>query len=110
MNSTPNIRFVFGFRSPYAWLANSWLEANLDSQALEGVTFIPYWNPRADTLARLEAGQGEFLYREMSRDRHMYILADIRRLAAKFSHSVTWPGETPDADWEAPHRIYLAAL
>lgn len=101
--------FVFGFRSPYAWIANRLIERSLTPAERAGIRFVPFWNPSPTTLAALQAAGGDFLYREMSKDRHLYILRDIRRLAAHFALDLVWPVDPPQPDWEAPHRLYLLA-
>lgn len=101
--------FVFGFRSPYAWIANSLLERMLTPAEQARIRFVPFWNPSPATHAALQAASADFLYREMSKDRHLYILRDVRRLAAHFGLDLVWPVDPAQPDWEAPHRLYLAA-
>lgn len=101
--------FVFGFRSPYAWIANRLLERLLAPDERACIRFVPFWNPSPATLAVLQAAGGDFLYREMSKDRHLYILRDVRRLAAHFALDLVWPVDPPQPDWEAPHRLYMLA-
>jgi 2-hydroxychromene-2-carboxylate isomerase len=101
------VRFYFSFRSPYSWLAERLIEdryAGLQDEC----EYIPYWEPDAETARRLAEKKATFLYRAMSREKHLYILKDIKRQVAKFGYRVTWPIDRAPW-WERPHLAYLVA-
>jgi len=105
----PAMTVVFGLRSPYAWMADHLIERYLPAEARARIAFVPFWNPRAETLDALRRAGGDFLYRDMAKDRHLYVLRDVRRLAAHLGLPLRWPVDRPDTDWEAAHRLYLRA-
>lgn len=105
----PRMTFVFGFRSPYAWLAHRLIEDRLGADAVGCIELLPFWNPTKATRAALDEQGGAYLYTPMSRTRHLYILHDVRRLAAHFGYGITWPVDREHADWDLPHAAYLAA-
>ena len=45
----------------------------------------------------------------MTKEKHLYILHDVRRLAAERGLSVAWPVDEVRPCWEVPHLAYLAA-
>ena len=97
-------RVYFSFRSPYSWLALERLSARQLRDAFE---YIPFWEPRgpvADALATIGGGTH---YRQMSRARHLYILQDVKRLAAAQSMPMVWPVDK-DQCWDLPHLAWLA--
>ena len=104
------LQLVFGFRSPYAWLAHHLLERSLTPEELARIEWIPCWQPAPATHEALIAGGGGVLYRDMSKERHLYILRDIKRLAAQFGEPLAWPIDPPQPDWEAAHLLYIAAV
>jgi 2-hydroxychromene-2-carboxylate isomerase len=104
------LRFVFGLRSPYAWLAWRLLQRHLPPAQLARIELLPYWDPAPATLAALEEGGGRFLYRPMSRERHLYVLGDIKRLARRLDLPLAWALDPAVPDWELPHLACLAAL
>jgi 2-hydroxychromene-2-carboxylate isomerase len=97
-------RFYFNLRSPYSWLAHHDLAAH-DVPDLE---WLPYWEPDEHTLRLLTEAGGHYHYAEMPRAKNMYILQDIRRLAAARGLSPTWPVDRAP-HWEIPHLAYLHA-
>ncbi|HEX4369116.1 MAG TPA: DsbA family protein [Rhodopila sp.] len=101
--------FVFGFRSPYAWLADRLIEDCLPAGAAERISRLPLWEPDAAGLAALNDAGSPSLYRPMSRERQFYILQDIRRLSRHLGYAIKWPVDPPDIRWELPHRAWLAA-
>jgi len=105
----PALIFAFGFRSPYAWIARRLMRALLPPADAARIAALPCWTPRPATLARLSAGGGAFLYQEMPRTKHVYVMRDVNRLCAHLGLSLRWPGDRPDLDWEAPHLLYLRA-
>lgn len=102
--------FVFGLRSPYAWLAWRLLRRHLPAAQLAQIELLPYWDPAPATMAALEDGGGRFLYRPMSRERHLYILGDIKRLARRLDLPLAWARDSTQPDWERPHLACVAAL
>jgi 2-hydroxychromene-2-carboxylate isomerase len=103
--------FFYGLRSPYAWIAHrlitEHLPAHLQASSLE---YVPFWDPQPATLETLRAAGGGFLYRAMSRERHLYILADVKRLVASLGYRLQWPVDQAGQNWELPHLACLAAL
>lgn len=102
------IRYYFSFRSPYSWIAAHRLKQRFGSD-FELIERIPFWEPDSESRSRLAAYGEEFLYRPMSRERHLYILQDVRRLTRDLCLTVRWPIDPPQAWWELPHLAYLAA-
>ena len=99
--------FYFSLRSPYSWLAcHDLAERYPDLADLIGRR--PFWEPDAWSERLLAAARGRFVYTPMSREKHLYVLQDVSRLAAERGLSVRWP---PDRNpcWEVPHLAYLAA-
>ncbi len=107
--TAPLIRFGFGFRSPYAWIARRLIRDLLPAEDAERIAYIPCWTPCQATLERLVAGGGGFLYQEMHRTRQLYVMRDINRLCAHLGLTLHWPVDRPGLDWEAPHLLYLQA-
>lgn len=70
--------------------------------------YIPSWEPDDITLQLLSERGGKVLYPSMNRQKHLYILQDIKRMAAHFGYSLTWPIDRQPW-WELPHLAYLAA-
>lgn len=101
--------FYFGLRSPYAWLAQRLLSRHLGADAVSQIDWVPYWEPRADTLSALRSQGGDILYRSMSRERHLYILGDLKRTASRLGCTLRWPVDGPNPQWEPAHRACLAA-
>lgn len=101
--------FFFAFRSPYAWIAYRLLADSLSPKDFARIEFVPFWEPQPETLAALREANGECLYRPMSKQRHLYILQDIKRLASGLSLPFKWPVDGPNVNWEWPHLAYLAA-
>jgi 2-hydroxychromene-2-carboxylate isomerase len=100
-------RFYFAFRSPYAWMTARMLEERFPA-AHEGIDYVPFWEPDERTLALLRARDGEVIYTPMSRAKHLYILQDVKRLAAKSGYAMRWPVDV-NPWWELPHLAYLRA-
>lgn len=102
----PGARCYFSFRSPYAWLALRTLEERGlgIGSALE---YVPYFEPPPDLRADLEARGGRVLYAPMSRERHLYILSDVKRTLKAAGIAPRWPVDD-NPDWSVPHLAYLA--
>lgn len=101
--------FYFGLRSPYAWLAQKLLNEHLPAEYKAKIRCMPYWDPAPETLSAFREACGEPLYRPMSRERHLYILQDIKRTAHRLGYTLRWPVDGMSSDWELPHRACLAA-
>lgn len=99
-------RCYFSLRSPYSWLA---LRALATRGHVHGgdIEFLPYFEPHGAVRARLQALGGECLYAPMSKEKHLYLLSDVKRLLARDGLRPRWP-EEGDVDWTLPHCAYLA--
>ncbi|MFF7559734.1 2-hydroxychromene-2-carboxylate isomerase [Streptomyces pseudovenezuelae] len=100
-------RIYFSFRSPYSWLAFHDLTTH-HPQVVESLEWRPFWEPDAPSERLLAEAGGRFPYTPMSREKHLYMLGDVRRLAARRGLTVTWPQDV-DPWWEASHLAYLVA-
>ena len=100
-------RFYFSFRSPYSWLAHCDLE-NQYRDVADRLRWLPFWEPDAWSARLLQEAGGAFSYAPMSRAKHLYILQDVRRLAAQRGMAVTWPVDRSPC-WEVPHLAYVVA-
>lgn len=100
-------RWYFNFRSPYSWLAFRDLTGTYEDVA-DKIDWVPYWDPDEHTTRLLAEAGGQFLYTPMSKDKHLYILADVRRLAADRGVTVRWPVDDHPV-WEVAHLPYFRA-
>ena len=100
--------FYFSLRSPYSWLAWRDLRDHHPAQ-LATLELAPFWEPDAEHAALLEREGESFLYAPMSRQKHLYILSDVRTLAAQRGLTIKWPVDTT-ARWEIAHHGYFIAL
>ncbi len=101
------LRYYFSFRSPYSWLAHRELLQSYGELAA-AVTWIPFWEPDEQTSRMLSEAGGQVVYAAMSREKHFYVLQDVRRLAAARGLTFRWPHD-PSPCWEVPHLAYLVA-
>ena len=99
-------RCYFSLRSPYSWLALRNLDA-MDLGVGSHLRYIPYFEPSEPLRERLEARGGRFLYSAMSRERHRYILADVKRILIRQGLNPVWPVDA-EPDWSIPHLAFLA--
>lgn len=99
--------FYFSLRSPYSWLAWHDLKANYP-KLLARLRLAPFWEPDADYQAELGQVGESFLYAAMSKDKHLYILSDVKRLAGRRGLQPHWPVDRAPR-WEVPHLAYLRA-
>jgi 2-hydroxychromene-2-carboxylate isomerase len=99
--------FYFSLRSPYSWLALHDLRQTRPD-LLAAVQLVPFWEPDADYQAQLSMVGSTFLYHPMSREKHLYILADVRRLAARRGLRPMWPLDRAPR-WEVPHLAWIVA-
>lgn len=107
MRTSKQPRVHFSFRSPFSWMAISLLQQR--SPAVhDWLEFIPFWDPDERTLTDLHAAGAEFHYTQMSKAKHLYILHDTRRQAARLGLRMVWPIDD-EPWWELPHLGYLLA-
>jgi 2-hydroxychromene-2-carboxylate isomerase len=100
-------RVYFSFRSPYSWLACRNLAENRP-ELRPDLDWRPFWEPDMNSERLLNEQGGRFLYTPMSREKHLYLLGDVRRLARRRGLTMTWPLDD-DPCWEVPHLAYFAA-
>lgn len=108
MKASKRPRYYFSFRSPYSWIASRILADRLSPEEREPIEFIPYWEPTPQTLEALREQGGDFLYRPMSREKHLYILQDVKRLTRSLNLTHVWPIDRNPV-WELPVLAYLVA-
>ncbi|MFC4014141.1 2-hydroxychromene-2-carboxylate isomerase [Nonomuraea purpurea] len=101
MRRGPRVHFCF--QSPYSWLALQRLGAR--ARELE---FVPFWSPDPETDKALTARGATFHYAQMSKAKHLYLLYDTKREAAKLGVSMRWPVDV-EPWWELPHLAFLRA-
>lgn len=107
MSLPPVPTFYFSLRSPYSWLAWHDLKTHYP-KLLARLDLKPFWEPDADYQAELGKAGEAFLYTAMSKEKHLYILTDVKRLATRRGLGVRWPVDKAPA-WEVPHLAYLRA-
>lgn len=100
-------RVYFSLRSPFSWMALRQLHERVPD-AWDRFEYVPFFEPDERTLAELRERGGDMHYVPMSRAKHRYILADTKRLAARFGYRMTWPVDI-DPWWELPHLAWLKA-
>jgi 2-hydroxychromene-2-carboxylate isomerase len=100
-------RFYFSFRSPYSWIGARLAEERID-QEQHPVEYIPYWDPDERTQSMLASARAAFLYTPMPRQKHLYLLQDIKRIASRLGYTLAWPVDR-DPWWELPHLGYFVA-
>lgn len=65
--------------------------------------YVPFWAPDARTKEALDERGAIFHYTMMSKAKHLYILHDTKRLAARFGYRLVWPVDvTP---WWEPSAL-----
>ncbi|MFF8829423.1 2-hydroxychromene-2-carboxylate isomerase [Streptomyces sp. NPDC015131] len=101
-------RFYFSLRSPYSWLAYRDLLAHAPD-VVELLEWRPFWEPDEASARALTAAGGHFPYVAMSREKHLYILQDVRRLTRERGLEATWPVDREPC-WEVPHLAWMAAV
>src|SRR5437588_10711604 len=100
-------RLFFSFRSPYSWMAVERLRRALPD-LFTRVELYPYWEPDPDTDRALREQGAELGYQQMVKAKHLYVLADTKRLATGLGLRMSWPVDI-DPGWEVPHLAWLAA-
>ncbi len=104
MSAARRPRCYFNLRSPYSWLAVHDLEHRYPDVA-QAIQWRPFWEPGLRDQQWLRAAGGSFPYSPMTKDKHLYILQDVKRLATDRGLTVRWPVDV-DPRWEvAHHRI-----
>lgn len=100
-------RWYFSFRSPYSWMAYRDLLDRYPDVAGQ-IEWLPFWEPDQPALDELERSNVRLPYVAMSKEKHLYILQDVRRLARTRELEMVWPVDTAPR-WEVSHLAYLAA-
>ncbi|GAA2311113.1 2-hydroxychromene-2-carboxylate isomerase [Streptomyces violaceusniger] len=100
-------RWYFSLRSPYSWLAFRELTENHPDVA-DTIEWRPCWEPAEATRKLLDEAGIRLPYVHMSKEKHLYILQDIKRLAAASGLTVGWPIDT-DPNWDIAHLAYFVA-
>lgn len=100
-------RFYFSFKSPFNWMASHRLE-QLWPTWHDDFELVPYFEPDDRTWAVLAERGIDLHYVDMSKAKHLYILQDTKRLAAKHGLTMKWPIDQ-NPWWLLPHYAYLAA-
>lgn len=100
-------RLFFAFRSPFSWLTIERLRRRVPD-ALDRMELIPFWEPDSRTAAALGERGGALHYVPMSKAKHLYILQDTARLAARLDLPMAWPVDL-EPWWEPSHLAWLKA-
>ena len=82
--------------------------ATAHPELLDPLTWIPYWDPDEDTLRDLREAGGEYAYVPMSKEKHRYMLQDVRRQVQRRNLTVRWPLDS-GVRWDVAHVGYFAA-
>lgn len=100
-------RFYFSLRSPYSWIAYRDLVADHPDLAA-ALEWRPFWEPDETSAEALTEAGGSFPYVAMSREKHLYILQDVRRLTRARKVEMSWPLDREPV-WEVPHLAWFIA-
>ncbi|OCC07770.1 2-hydroxychromene-2-carboxylate isomerase [Streptomyces sp. PTY087I2] len=100
-------RWYFSFRSPYSWLAFHDLTERYPDVA-DAIEWRPYWEPDEISSRLLDDEGIQLPYVPMSKEKHLYILQDIKRLSTERGLPIAWPVDR-DPNWGVPHLGYLVA-
>mgnify|MGYP002624080658 CR=1 FL=1 len=100
-------KFYFAFRSPYSWIAYKIMEDRYP-HLLDQFELMPYWEPDPRTEELLAAMGATMPYTPMSKEKHLYILYDIKRIVKKMGCSIKWPVDLHPW-WELPSLGFLLA-
>ncbi|MFJ9691452.1 DsbA family protein [Kitasatospora sp. NPDC101183] len=74
----------------------------------EAIDWLPFWEPDDDHHDHLEAAGVQLPYVPMSREKYLYVLQDVRRLARERELRMVWPVDRAP-NWEVSHLAYLVA-
>lgn len=99
--------FYFSLRSPYSWLALHDLKVTYP-KLLARLRLVPFWEPDVAYHEALGRNGETFLYTVMSKEKHLYILTDVKRLAARRGMVPSWPIDRSPR-WEVPHLAWIVA-
>lgn len=100
-------RCYFSFRSPYSWLA--WHDLTTSHRTIAAqLEWLPFWEPDEQSERLLIRQEGRFIYTPMSKEKHLYVLQDVKRLAQRRGLSMVWPVDQ-DPCWEIAHLAYFVA-
>lgn len=98
----------FSFRSPYSWLA--WHDLTVHHPDVAAtLDWRPFWEPDERSEKMLTDAGGQFIYTPMSREKHLYMLGDVRRLSRRRGLAMTWPVDRAP-HWEVSHLAYFLAV
>lgn len=100
-------RWYFSFRSPYSWMAYRDLMKHYPDVA-ELIEWLPFWEPDQQAIEELDRDKVRLPYVPMSKEKHLYILQDVRRLARARNLEMVWPVD-PAPRWEVSHLAWVAA-
>lgn len=100
-------RWYFSFRSPYSWLAHRDLTSRYPDVA-DAIDWLPFWEPDEPTTELLAEEGVRLPYVPMSREKHLYILQDVRRLAQERGAPLAWPVDRSPR-WDTAHLAYFVA-
>jgi 2-hydroxychromene-2-carboxylate isomerase len=103
----PPPRVYFSFRSPYSWLAYHDLTTRHPDVAA-ALQWRPFWEPDERSERMLTQAGGRFVYTPMSKEKHLYVLSDVRRLAQRRGLPMVWPIDREPC-WEVSHLPYFLA-
>ncbi|MGW3040441.1 DsbA family protein [Kitasatospora sp. NPDC001159] len=100
-------RWYFSFSSAYSWMAYRDLITRYPD-VTEAIDWLPFWEPDDAHHDHLESSGVQLPYVELSREKHLYVLQDIRRLAVERDLQMVWPVDRAP-NWEVSHLAYLVA-
>ncbi|WP_049572542.1 2-hydroxychromene-2-carboxylate isomerase [Streptomyces sp. SBT349] len=100
-------RWYFSLRSPYSWLAFRELTERYPDVAAR-IEWRPYWEPDPENERALSGEGTQLPYVPMSKEKHLYILQDVKRLTRARGLTIAWPIDTAPR-WEVSHLPYLLA-
>ncbi|MEV6776287.1 2-hydroxychromene-2-carboxylate isomerase [Streptomyces syringium] len=100
-------RWYFSLRSPYSWLAFRDLTERYPDVA-DVIEWRPYWEPDEVSNRLLEQEGVQLPYVPMSKEKHFYILQDVKRLSTERGLQVAWPIDK-NPNWAISHLGYLVA-
>jgi 2-hydroxychromene-2-carboxylate isomerase len=101
-------RIYFSFRSPYSWLA--WHDLTTYHPGVAAaLEWRPFWEPDERSEKLLTDAGGRFVYTPMSREKHLYMLGDVRRLCQRRGLAMAWPVDRAPR-WELSHLAYFHAV
>lgn len=100
--------WYLSLRSPYSWLALRMAERRWHALWRDSEVRV-FFEPGEVMSGLVAQRRLRVPYVPMSRAKHLYILRDVRRLAAELGLVPTWPVDK-DPQWEVPSLPVVAAL